>query len=64
MEARKSAQPSVSVSGTSALLRHVGQTPLPIDASQPIFRFDPTRRFEPSSPESSYQLQIAARYSF
>jgi hypothetical protein len=57
-------QPSVSVSGTSALLRHVGQTPPSINASQPIFRFDATRRFEPSIPESSYQLQLGARYRF
>jgi len=47
------------------VLQHVGQTAGPPNVSQSIFRFDRTlRRYGAANAESSYQLQLAARYSF
>jgi hypothetical protein len=47
------------------LLQHVGQTPGPTGASQPIFRFDEHRLDDTTlNLESGYQLQLALRYRF
>jgi len=49
----------------TALLSHVGQTAETLPEAQPIFRFDPAfRPYNTDSPESYYQIQLAARYSF
>lgn len=48
-----------------SLLEQVAQTPGTPSQSQPVFRFDPTRqRFDSENIESSYQIQLALRYSF
>jgi hypothetical protein len=42
------------------VLQHVEQT-----AARSVFGFDPAlQRYSTDNPESSYQLQLAARYSF
>jgi hypothetical protein len=47
------------------VLEHVEHTSGPTVASQPIFRFDPTRNeWETLPTESAYQLQLAIRYRF
>ena len=47
------------------VLEHVEQTAGALDASRSIFRFNPAvRRFSTANAESSYQIQVAARYSF
>ncbi|HEX9582678.1 MAG TPA: carboxypeptidase regulatory-like domain-containing protein [Gemmatimonadales bacterium] len=49
----------------TAPLSHVGQTASALPDAQPIFRFDPAfRPYNTDSPESYYQIQLAARYSF
>ncbi|HEX9582084.1 MAG TPA: hypothetical protein VF970_13365, partial [Gemmatimonadales bacterium] len=49
----------------TALLSHVGQTALTLPEAQPIFRFDPAfRPYNTDSPDSYFQLQLVARYSF
>ena len=47
------------------VLEHVAQTSGGADASRSVFRFNPqVRRYSAANPESSYQLQLAARYQF
>jgi hypothetical protein len=47
------------------LLEQVGQTPGPVDASQPVFRFDSARsQWTTLQTESAFQLQLGARYRF
>jgi hypothetical protein len=47
------------------LLEHVGQTPAPPEASQPIFRFDTSRSdWTTLQTESAFQLQLAVRYRY
>ena len=46
-------------------LEHVGQTSGAPNVSRSIFRFNPgLQRYSTANAESSYQLQLAARYSF
>jgi hypothetical protein len=48
-----------------AILEHVGQTAGPVQASQPIFRFNANNPDWTTSPaESAFQLQLALRYRF
>jgi hypothetical protein len=48
-----------------ALLEHVGQTPGPLEESQPIFRFDEMApRWTTLPAESAFQLQFGLRYRF
>jgi len=47
------------------VLEHVEQTPGALDTSRSIFRFNPAiQRYSSENAESSYQIQVAARYSF
>ena len=47
------------------VLDHVGQTTGTLDTSRSIFRFNPAlQRYSTANAESSYQIQVAARYSF
>jgi len=47
------------------ILNHVGQTSGAVGSTEPIFRFDPTRaEWETLPTESSFQVQVAARYRF
>jgi hypothetical protein len=47
------------------LLEHVGQTPAPPEAAQPIFRFDTSRSdWTTLQTESAFQLQLAVRYRY
>ena len=49
----------------AVLLEHVRQTPGPESESQPVFRFNPGRSaFSTQNIESSYQIQLALRYTF
>jgi len=49
----------------ASLLEQVAQTPGVPPQSQPVFRFDAMRRrFDSQNIESSYQIQLALRYSF
>ncbi len=49
----------------AVLLSQVGQTPGAPNVAQPIFRFDASRpRWNTLATESSYQLQLALRYTF
>jgi hypothetical protein len=47
------------------VLEHVNQTAGGPDISRSVFRFNPSlQRYSTANAESSYQLQVAARYSF
>lgn len=47
------------------VLQHVAQTPGSPSVTRSVFRFNPElRRYSTANAESSYQLQVAARYSF
>lgn len=47
------------------VLQHVGQTAGAPNVSRSIFRFNPgLQRYSTANAESSYQLQVAVRYSF
>ena len=52
--------PSSAPTGTATLMTHVGQS-----GGQPVFLFDPAMpRWNSENPDSYYQIQFSARYSF